>query len=180
MNGAFTFASDKAFNAADPSTYPERLTIRVPVPSNLVTPLQSYSVFAQDKWKATETTDAEPGAAIRRRSSSTSNSRSIRFSPVTTPVDKNNLPAARRVCLRPERSVGHSRRDRALLREALQRSSVSSASEWRVRRVVHRQFPRRRRRPWPEQRTAAHRSDARRRSGREPRAAQPALSAGNS
>src|SRR5438093_5920071 len=27
MNGAFTFSSDKAFNAADPFTYPERLTI---------------------------------------------------------------------------------------------------------------------------------------------------------
>jgi outer membrane receptor for ferrienterochelin and colicin len=53
MNGAFSFASDKEFNAADPSTYPERLTIRVPVPSNQVTPLQSHAVFAQDKWKAT-------------------------------------------------------------------------------------------------------------------------------
>ena len=29
-NGAFIFPSDRAFNAADPSTYPERLNIRVP------------------------------------------------------------------------------------------------------------------------------------------------------
>jgi hypothetical protein len=51
MNGRFSFATDRAFNAADPSTYPERLFIRVPA-------LQDYRVnthvgvaFAQDKWQ---------------------------------------------------------------------------------------------------------------------------------
>ena len=31
-NGTFSFNSDRAFNAADPSTYPERFSIRVPGP----------------------------------------------------------------------------------------------------------------------------------------------------
>ena len=64
MNGAFSFASDKAFNAADPSTYPERLTIRVPVPSNIVTPLQSVLVLRAGQMESHEATDDQPGAAI--------------------------------------------------------------------------------------------------------------------
>ena len=44
MNGVFTFPSDHAFNAADPSTYPERLTIRVPMPSGS-RPSSSYCVL---------------------------------------------------------------------------------------------------------------------------------------
>jgi carboxypeptidase family protein/TonB-dependent receptor-like protein len=51
MNGAFSFASDKEFNAADPSTYPERLSIRVPVPSGQVTFVHSLAFYGQDKWK---------------------------------------------------------------------------------------------------------------------------------
>jgi hypothetical protein len=53
MNGVFSFASDKEFNAADPSTYPERLTIRVPVPSGQVTFIHSLAFYGQDKWKVT-------------------------------------------------------------------------------------------------------------------------------
>src|SRR5688572_7143080 len=34
MNGTFTFRSDAAFNANDPATWPERLSIRVPSPDN--------------------------------------------------------------------------------------------------------------------------------------------------
>jgi Carboxypeptidase regulatory-like domain/TonB dependent receptor-like, beta-barrel/TonB-dependent Receptor Plug Domain len=54
MNGAFAFASDLEFNAADPSTYPERLSIRAPIPSHLLTPLNSLAFFGQDKWRATK------------------------------------------------------------------------------------------------------------------------------
>jgi carboxypeptidase family protein/TonB-dependent receptor-like protein len=54
MNGAFQFASDLEFNAANPSTYPERLSIRVPIPSHLLTPLNSFAFFGQDKWRATK------------------------------------------------------------------------------------------------------------------------------
>jgi hypothetical protein len=51
MNGVFTFATDRAFNAADPSTYPERLSIRVPQPAGQVTFVHSFGFFAQDKWR---------------------------------------------------------------------------------------------------------------------------------
>ncbi len=54
MNGAFSFASDKEFDAADPSTYPERLSIRVPVPGGQVTFIHSFAFYGQDKWKVTK------------------------------------------------------------------------------------------------------------------------------
>lgn len=53
MNGQFTFATDRSYNAADPSTYPERLTIRVPVPGGQSTHIHSIGLFAQDKWRVT-------------------------------------------------------------------------------------------------------------------------------
>src|SRR5712692_11979204 len=48
MNGRFTFSTDKAFNRNDPSTYPERLFIRVPSPSDILMPTSVAVLFAQD------------------------------------------------------------------------------------------------------------------------------------
>jgi len=51
MNGRFGFATDKSFNAADPSTYPERLFVRVPDPSDILMPTDVFVMFVQDKWR---------------------------------------------------------------------------------------------------------------------------------
>jgi len=51
MNGRFSFATDKAFNPADPSTYPERLFIRVPASSDIKMPTDVAVFFVQDKWQ---------------------------------------------------------------------------------------------------------------------------------
>ena len=51
MNGQFTFTSDRPFNAADPSTYPERLTIRVPQMVQLLSRTYSTGLYVQDKWQ---------------------------------------------------------------------------------------------------------------------------------
>lgn len=53
MNGAFSFPGDRPFNAADPSTYPERLSIRVPVPAGVTSFTHSFGYYAQDKWRVT-------------------------------------------------------------------------------------------------------------------------------
>ena len=50
-NGTFVFRTDAPFDAADPSTYPERLTIRVPGPSDLSLNTHYFGAFVQDKWK---------------------------------------------------------------------------------------------------------------------------------
>lgn len=49
MNGTFTFRTN-SFDPADPRTYPERLTIRVPGANALRIKATYMSAFAQDKW----------------------------------------------------------------------------------------------------------------------------------
>ncbi len=51
MNGTFTFRSDVAFNPTDFSTYPERLSIRVPSPDNSFLQSKTIIGFVQDKWR---------------------------------------------------------------------------------------------------------------------------------
>lgn len=50
-NGVFTFATDRDFNAADPSTYPERLSIRLPGPGGQETFVHAVGLYGQDKWR---------------------------------------------------------------------------------------------------------------------------------
>jgi len=51
MNGTFNFRSDVAFNPNDFSTYPERLSIRVPVPDDSFMQSKTIIGFVQDKWR---------------------------------------------------------------------------------------------------------------------------------
>ena len=50
QNGTFRFNTDRPFNAADPSTYPERLTIRVGEFEEFIKD-HTFEAYAQDKWK---------------------------------------------------------------------------------------------------------------------------------
>jgi hypothetical protein len=50
-NGTYTFGSDLPFNAADPRTYPERFSIRVPGMLNYELRSNVWELFAQDKWQ---------------------------------------------------------------------------------------------------------------------------------
>src|SRR5215510_417472 len=52
-NGTFSFNSDRAFNAADPSTYPERFSIRAPGPLDYELTSNVWELYAQDKWAMT-------------------------------------------------------------------------------------------------------------------------------
>jgi hypothetical protein len=51
MNGTFTMNTDFPFNAADPRSYPERLSVRVPSALNFLMKGHFIGMFAQDKWK---------------------------------------------------------------------------------------------------------------------------------
>ena len=62
LNGQFTFsASDADFNAANPRTYPDRLQVRVPSPSDYIVTGTYYGVFMQDKWKINNRLTASVG-----------------------------------------------------------------------------------------------------------------------
>ena len=49
-NGTFSFPTDRAFNAADPFTYPERFSIRVPGMLDYELKSHTWEMYAQDKW----------------------------------------------------------------------------------------------------------------------------------
>ncbi len=51
LNGIFSFRTDTLFNAADPRTYPERLTIRVPGANAFLMKAHYLGAFLQDKWR---------------------------------------------------------------------------------------------------------------------------------
>jgi len=51
QNGTFTFNTNLRFNPADPRTYPERLTIRVPNAYDETITNHVYEGFVQDKWQ---------------------------------------------------------------------------------------------------------------------------------
>jgi hypothetical protein len=51
-NGTFTFGQSNApFDPANPRTYPDRFSIRVPGPGGSVNKSNYYATFVQDKWK---------------------------------------------------------------------------------------------------------------------------------
>ena len=50
MNGSYNFDHDLEFDA-DPSTYPNRLNIRVPGPLTYDMTMHVGEVFVQDKWQ---------------------------------------------------------------------------------------------------------------------------------
>ncbi|OLC81307.1 MAG: hypothetical protein AUH72_09740 [Acidobacteria bacterium 13_1_40CM_4_65_8] len=49
-NGTYSFNSDRPFNAADPNTYPERFSIRVPGALDYELRSRVWELYAQDKW----------------------------------------------------------------------------------------------------------------------------------
>src|SRR5262249_53395181 len=50
LNGTFTIPSNNSFTAADPRTYPERLTIQAPTDQVIRMTQWAYTGFFQDKW----------------------------------------------------------------------------------------------------------------------------------
>jgi hypothetical protein len=91
-NGRFVFSTDRPFNAADPSTYPERFHIRVPQMVQLLTRTHSAGLFVQDKWQVNDRLTLNIGLRY-----------DVHISPVRElwnpffedenayPVDKNNI-----------------------------------------------------------------------------------------
>lgn len=90
MNGTFSFSSDLAFNAADPRTYPERLTILVPTPESTYMASHVIVGFAQDKYQRGNVT-INGGLRYDLEIVPISNPFNPLMAANRYPVDKNNL-----------------------------------------------------------------------------------------
>jgi Carboxypeptidase regulatory-like domain len=91
-NGTFSFNSDRPFNAADPSTYPERFTIRAPGPLDYELRSKVWEVFAQDKWAMKNGLTVSLGLRYDLEIIPIDETDNPFFSdPSKYPVDKNNV-----------------------------------------------------------------------------------------
>ena len=90
MNGRFAFSTDKVFNASDPSTYPERLFIRVPAPSDITMPTHVGVIFAQDQWRHQSLT-MNLGVRYDLEMTPIDNAVNPLFAKGSYAVDKNNI-----------------------------------------------------------------------------------------
>src|SRR5207247_11337545 len=92
QNGTFTFsASDRDFNAADPRTYPDRFSIRVPGISDIVVKGREVGVFGQDKWKMNNRLTLSLGLRYDVELTNIDESTNFLFNGSSkSPIDKNN------------------------------------------------------------------------------------------
>ncbi len=93
MNGTFSFGrSNGPFNAADPRTYPDRFSIRVPGPNEFKMRAYYYGAFLQDKWRVTDRLTLSLGARYDLEVIPLKELDNPRFSdPKDYPVDENNI-----------------------------------------------------------------------------------------
>src|SRR5213593_3235375 len=93
QNGTFTFsASDRDFNAADPRTYPDRMSIRVPGESDFFVKGKEIGIFVQDKWKVNSRFTASLGLRYDVEIVHMDNTGNFLFAAgQDSPVDKNNF-----------------------------------------------------------------------------------------
>jgi outer membrane receptor protein involved in Fe transport len=91
-NGRFVFATDRAFNAADPTTYPERLEIRVPDMLQKISRTHSLGMFVQDKWQLSSNLTLNLGVRYDVHVSPLDETWNPFFDdPSAYPVDRNNI-----------------------------------------------------------------------------------------
>ncbi len=93
LNGTFTFsANDRPFDANDPRTYPDRLSILVPAASDYTVKGTFVGIFAQDKWKVNSRLTASVGIRYDVEIIPIQERNNPRFtSEDAYPVDKNNV-----------------------------------------------------------------------------------------
>jgi hypothetical protein len=92
-NGQFNFtASDLDFDAANPRTYPDRLSVRVPGVSDFYVKGTEFGAFVQDKWKVNSHLTASLGLRYDVERVPIDQTGNYLFDdPNTYPIDKNNF-----------------------------------------------------------------------------------------
>jgi hypothetical protein len=92
LNGTFVIPSNNSFNAAVPSTYPERLTIQAPTDQVIKMTQWAYTGFVQDKWHVSHRATLNLGLRYDVDFTPLDETNNPAFSdPHAYPVDKNNI-----------------------------------------------------------------------------------------
>jgi len=93
INGQFIIPSNGPFNAADPRTYPERLTIQVPADFRVNMDQRAWAIFAQDKWRLNSNLTFNIGLRYDLEFTPLDESANPYFAsdPGSYPVDTNNF-----------------------------------------------------------------------------------------
>ena len=109
LNGAFYFPTEKPFNAADPSSYPERFQIRAPQKAAVTSITHSLGLFFQDKWQVAHHFTLNLGVRYDLHISPFSEEWNPFFSdPNAYPTDRNNI--------QPRAGFAYNIGDRSVLR----------------------------------------------------------------
>lgn len=92
LNGTFTFRSDSFFTSADPRTYPERLSIRVPGGLNRYQKSHFLTGFAQDKWRVSNRATISLGVRYDLENDPVSEANNFLIASADAhPLDTNNI-----------------------------------------------------------------------------------------
>jgi len=91
-NGTFRFATDLPFDPANPRTYPERLTIRIPGSYDATLTNRTFELYAQDKWQMGQRATLSIGLRYDLEIIPIDESDNPLFSPGQKyPIDRNNI-----------------------------------------------------------------------------------------
>jgi hypothetical protein len=137
-NGRFTFSGTAPFNPADPRTYPERLTIRVPNGSDVLQKVHIVGLFLQDNWRVGSRLTLNLGLRYDLEVLPMSEQNNPLFASADAyPVDKNNvsprigfsyvMDAAERSVLRGGYGLFYQRTPLGLLRNIITTGAFSDS-----------------------------------------------------
>ena len=91
-NGIFRINTDLPFDEANPKTYPERLTIRVPGAYDATITSRTVELYAQDKWQMGARTTVNAGVRYDLEIIPMDETENPLFSPGQKyPIDRNNI-----------------------------------------------------------------------------------------
>jgi outer membrane receptor protein involved in Fe transport len=93
MNGTYRFDHDLPYDAANPSTYPNRFSIRVPGPLSYDLRMDVLELYAQDKWQIRPNLTLSAGVRydLERMPYTTDAGNPLFSDPTKYPVDTDNV-----------------------------------------------------------------------------------------
>ena len=92
LNGTFSFSNNGPFNAANPSSYPDQFSVRLPIESRFLDKNTYGAIYLQDKWQMTPRLTVSAGVRYELEVIPVNERGNPRFASSNDyPVDTNNI-----------------------------------------------------------------------------------------